>query len=51
MAKCPYCNKPVTLSEKTASSPESRPVRKEVLGAVKIVNYEQPRLSPQFRHL
>jgi hypothetical protein len=35
MTKCPYCKKPVTLSEKAASSPDSLPVRKEVLGAVK----------------
>ena len=35
MAKCPYCKKPVTLSDKAASTPDSRPVRKEVVGAIK----------------
>ena len=35
MAKCPHCKKPVTLNKKAASSPDSRPVRKEVVGTVK----------------
>ena len=35
MAKCPHCKKPVTLNEKAAASPDSRPVRKEVVGTVK----------------
>lgn len=35
MAKCPYCNKHVTLSKQAAAVPGTRPVRKEVLGAVK----------------
>jgi hypothetical protein len=34
MAKCPYCNKPITLNQKPASS-DSRPVLKEVVGKVK----------------
>jgi len=34
MAKCPHCNKLVTLSEKTGTS-DSRPVRKEIVGKVK----------------
>lgn len=35
MATCPHCKQPVTLNEKGATSPESRPVRKEVVGSVK----------------
>jgi phage terminase large subunit GpA-like protein len=35
MPKCPHCKKYVALSEKTASSPDDRPVRKEVVGKVK----------------
>jgi hypothetical protein len=35
MAKCPYCKKPVTLSEKATQTSESHPVRKEVFGTVK----------------
>lgn len=35
MAKCPHCKKAVTLSEKAPSLPDSRPVRKEVVGKVK----------------
>lgn len=35
MTKCPHCKKAVTLSEKGAALPDSRPVRKEVVGKVK----------------
>ncbi|MBP8302781.1 MAG: hypothetical protein KBE04_01480 [Phycisphaerae bacterium] len=35
MAKCPHCKKPVTLSEKAGSLPESKAVRRDVLGTVK----------------
>ena len=35
MAICPYCKKPVTLSETAQSTSDSRPVRKEVFGKVK----------------
>jgi hypothetical protein len=35
MAKCPYCKKLVTLSEKAATTSDSLPVRKEVVGTVK----------------
>jgi hypothetical protein len=34
MAKCPHCKKPVSLNDKAATA-DSRPVRKEVVGAVK----------------
>ena len=35
MAKCPHCEKPVTLDEQVTSTAEARPVRKQVVGAVK----------------
>lgn len=35
MAKCPHCQKPVTLSEKTAPAAGCQPVVKEVVGKVK----------------
>jgi uncharacterized protein with PIN domain len=35
MAKCPYCNKPVTLKARNSARSESRPVQKEVVGSLK----------------
>jgi len=35
MPKCPHCKKPVSLSNKSANSPETRPVRKETVGILK----------------
>lgn len=35
MAKCPYCNKPVTLDPARKESADCQLVRKEVLGWIK----------------
>ena len=35
MAKCPHCNKPVSLDTAKSESPESRQVKKEVFGWIK----------------
>ncbi len=35
MPKCPYCKKPVTLSDKPTRGAETQSVRKEVIGSVK----------------
>ncbi len=35
MARCPHCKKPITLNVNAGVSPDSRPVRKEVVGRVK----------------
>ena len=35
MGKCPHCKKSVSLNEKSGSTSDTRPVRKEVLGTVK----------------
>jgi hypothetical protein len=35
MAKCPHCQKSITLAETASTVPEVRPVRKEIVGKVK----------------